>query len=189
MMQARTARCTLCGRTPRHPAPRGYGGNGAHQQRDNSEMQGDREKLKLVKCWMVNREGAGRHRFVELEMFRLWEYLVTHKHGMRIEQSRLCLWVSKAQYDRYRRLFAHARAVSAVNQVTVERYDHRYRISNFMRRYCLDAETNELTTRLERYLRESGHGPGDWNLEVTEGRGIEPEVDDLEEEPLALGLS
>lgn len=67
---------------------------------------------KLVRC-EVRRKGsteAGSPRFIPLEIFGLWEYLITHKHGFEVLDPRASLWLdmedspeaayNEAQYDR-----------------------------------------------------------------------------------------
>ena len=84
------------------------------------------EKRKLVRCWMVNPAGEGRWRFVELEAFRLWEYVMTHKHGMTIHTLSMCLWVPDSLFQQNSAMFKEAGTVTPVNQVTIERYDPNY---------------------------------------------------------------
>jgi hypothetical protein len=150
-------------------------------------MQRLDDKKKLVKCWMVNPSGEGRHRFVELENFRLWEYLVTTKHGMTIQDVSVCLWLSEPHFQYNRNLFEHAGSVSEVDQVTIERYDPNYKFCNLIHRYGLSDETEDLVARLKAHIKAQGPDVGDWQMTITRGRGIEPDVGELVE-PIALGI-
>lgn len=147
------------------------------------------QNKKLVKCWMVNANGEGRHRFVELENFRLWEYLVTNKHNMTISDITVCLWVSDNNFQSNRAMFEHAAGVIfRVDQVTIERYDPNYKFFNLIHRYCLSEETTDLQARLKSLIVDQGAKAGDWKMLVTEGWGLEPEIDELVE-PIALGIA
>ena len=67
---------------------------------------------KLVRC-EVRRQGStasGSPRFIPLEIFGLWEYLITNKHGFEVMNPKASLWLdmedspeaaySESQYDR-----------------------------------------------------------------------------------------
>lgn len=147
----------------------------------------DEKKKKLVKCWMINSNGEGRHRFVELENFRLWEFLVTTKHGMTVQDVSVCMWVPEPHFVSNRRLFEHAGTVNNVDQVTIQRYDPTYKFCNQIQRYCIADETEDLVARLKAHIKAQGPDVGDWRMATTHGRSIEPDVGELVE-PIALGI-
>ena len=147
---------------------------------------GDKEKL--VRCRMVNPKGEGQTRFVELDNFKLWEYLVTHKHGMTVEDPTICLWVNDEHYNRARDLFEKSGEVTGVNRVTIERYDPNFKFCNLIHRYCLSEETDVLLERLKSHIGEESEAAGNWDARVTVGWVIEPNVGELIE-PIALGIA
>jgi hypothetical protein len=67
---------------------------------------------KLVRCDIRRQgsSGAATARFIPLEIFGLWEYLITNKHGFEVMNPRASLWLdmedspeaaySESQYDR-----------------------------------------------------------------------------------------
>jgi hypothetical protein len=67
---------------------------------------------KLVRCQIRARgsKSAGSSRFIPLEIFGLWEYLMTHKHDFEVVTPRASLWLdmedspetaySEQQYER-----------------------------------------------------------------------------------------
>ncbi len=146
------------------------------------------DQRKLVQCWLINPEGQGRYRFVELENFRLWEYLVTHKHGMLVKIVSVRLWLPEIIFRRYENIYSHAGEAAAIDRVSIERYDPNFRFYNTIHRFCLAEETQTLIHHLKRHLTERGIGVKDWGLETMSGVGIEPFVDELVE-PVALGLA
>lgn len=146
------------------------------------------DKEKLVQCWMENPKGEGRYRFVEMENFRLWEYLVTTKHGMTVTAPTICLWISDNHFQRNQALFRHSGEVSGVDRVMIERYDPNYKFCNLIHRYCLTQETKDLMALLKKHITEQGADSGDWEMSVTQGWGIEPNAGELLE-PVALGIA
>jgi hypothetical protein len=146
------------------------------------------EKRKLVRCWMVNPAGEGRWRFVELEAFRLWEYVMSHKHGMTIDNLSMCLWVPDSLFQQNSAMFKEAGTVTPVNQVTIERYDPNYGFYHLIQRYCLAEDTDEMIRRLRGHIAQQTGSETGWGLHTTEGWGIEPNVGELVE-PVALGLA
>lgn len=50
---------------------------------------------KLVRCEIrkVGMDGPAQTRFIPLEIFGLWEYLMTTKHGFEVVQARASLWL------------------------------------------------------------------------------------------------
>jgi hypothetical protein len=51
--------------------------------------------MKLVRCIIQPRGGAivASPRFVPLEIFGLWEYLMTTKHGFEVKEAQASLWL------------------------------------------------------------------------------------------------
>ena len=51
--------------------------------------------LKLVRCMLQPRDSSlpATHRFVPLEIFGLWEYLMASRHQFRISEARASLWL------------------------------------------------------------------------------------------------
>ena len=68
------------------------------------------ESQKLVRCDVVNRYNESSTRFVALDAFKLWEYLMSHKHGLRVGDPRLCLWVDDDAFRRSASVFERAGA-------------------------------------------------------------------------------
>ena len=50
---------------------------------------------KLVRCEIRHEGDANRAtvRYVPLEIYGLWEYLMSHRHGFRVESSKASLWL------------------------------------------------------------------------------------------------
>ncbi len=124
---------------------------------------------KIVRC-EIRRRGSGApatERYVPLEIFGLWEYLMTTKHQFEVMNPRASLWLdvddspeaaySEAQYDR-------------VTEVTAFVYSERDEMFTRARRYFASDRCEELKSiflshyetpggRLQAHLRER---PGIW---------------------------
>jgi hypothetical protein len=126
---------------------------------------------KLVRCEVGRSEApqtttSGTSRYVELEIFGLWEYLMASKHGFRVVEPRASLWLDmedapeaaygESQFDR-------------VTQVTAFVYSERDGMFTRVRRYFQSDRVDELRdiflshyrngTRVQPHVREK---PGIW---------------------------
>ena len=123
---------------------------------------------KLVRC-EIRRPGGGEpgsSRYVPLEIFGLWEFLMTRKHGFVVDISRASLWFDmedapeaaygEDQYDR-------------VTEVTVFVYSERDDMFTRVCRYFPTSECDALTPIFLSHYPGSGrlasqvrHRPGIW---------------------------
>jgi hypothetical protein len=124
---------------------------------------------KIMKCEIrrVGGHGPTTERFVPLEIFGLWEYLMVHKHDFEVLHPRASLWLDmedspdtaygEAQYER-------------VTEVTAFVYSERDGMFTRARRYFASDRCEELKRiflshyqegggRLQPHLRER---PGIW---------------------------
>jgi hypothetical protein len=119
---------------------------------------------KIMRCEIrrVGGTGATSERFVPLEIFGLWEHLMTHKHNFEVLGARASLWLDmedspgsaygEAQFER-------------VTEVTAFVYSERDRMFTRARRYFASDRCEELKRiflshyestggRLQTHLRE-----------------------------------
>jgi len=124
---------------------------------------------KIMRCEIrrAGSPGPGTERFVPLEIFGLWEYLMTHKHSFEVLNARASLWLDmedspdtaygEAQFER-------------VTEVTAFVYSERDGMFTRARRYFATDRCEELKRiflshyevdggRLQTHLRER---PGIW---------------------------
>ena len=110
------------------------------------------ESQKLVRCEVVNRYHEASVRFVALDAFKLWEYLMSHKHGLRIGEPRLCLWIDDEAYERGANVFDRAGEVEAVNKIIVDLFDAEYGFSQTITRFARAAETVQIIEILHSHI-------------------------------------
>jgi hypothetical protein len=136
---------------------------------------------KIMRCEIRRRGATGpaTERFVPLEIFGLWEYLMTHKHDFEVLEPRASLWLDmedspdsaygEAQFER-------------VTEVTAFVYSERDGMFTRARRYFRSDRCEELKRiflshyqhegdRLQTHLRER---PGIWLHREDAPAEIEP---------------
>jgi hypothetical protein len=122
---------------------------------------------KLVRCDIRRPDGSSSSpRYVPLEIFGLWEFLMTRKHGFHVDSSRASLWLDledapEAAYGRDQ--------FERVTEVTVFVYSDRDDMFTKVCRYFPSGEVDSLKTiflghypaggKLESQVRER---PGIW---------------------------
>lgn len=123
---------------------------------------------KLVRCELRRRgsHGPGSSRFIPLEIFGLWEFLMSTKHNFEVLQPRASLWLDmedspEAAYeqDQYER----------VTEVTAFVYSGRDEMFTRARRYFLSREAEQLK---EIFLAHYRDGGGRIQTQVHEKPGI-----------------
>lgn len=107
---------------------------------------------KLMRCRVANRYQETSVRFVELDAYKLWEYLMTHKHGLRIDEPTLCLWVDAADYAYNANVFDRAGEVESVNRIVVDLFDAEYRFSQTITRYARSSESDRVVEILRSHI-------------------------------------
>ncbi len=123
---------------------------------------------KLVRCELRKKGGSHTQvRFVPLEIYGLWEHLMTSKHGFEVVTPRASLWLdmedspdaaySANQYER-------------VTEVTAYVYSDRDEMFTRARRYFPAEESSQLKgIFLSHY---TGNGEGRIQTQVHERQGI-----------------
>lgn len=99
---------------------------------------------RLIRCDVLNAFNAASVRFVELESFKLWEYLMQHKHGMKVTSAALCLWIDEQDFARNESLYARAGDIEEVDQVSIRIFDPRYHYAFNINRYALRPDTEQV---------------------------------------------
>ena len=114
---------------------------------------------KLVRCDVVNRYREASVRLVEIDQFKMWEYLMTHKHGLQVTNPTLCLWVGQRTFDQNRTIFERSGETEEVDKILLELFDEEYGFSQTSVRYVRRAETDQikriLLSHVPQHLRDS----------------------------------
>jgi hypothetical protein len=110
------------------------------------------ESQKLVRCQVANRYQETSTRFIEIGAFKLWEYLMTTKHGLKIGEPSLCLWIDDDEYQNNANVFDRAGEVEEVNRIVVELFDREYGFSQTTTRYARSNETDQVLAILRSHI-------------------------------------
>jgi hypothetical protein len=110
------------------------------------------ESQKLVRCEVANRHHEASIRFVEIDAFKLWEYLMTSKHGLKVGEPNLCLWIADREYKRNANVFDRAGEVEPVDRIVVDLFDREYGFSQTITRYARSAETDKVIEILRSHI-------------------------------------
>jgi hypothetical protein len=138
-----------------------------------SDRQPFLESQKLVRCDVVNRYNESSTRFVALDAFKLWEYLMCHKHGLRVGEPRLCLWVDEDAFQRGASVFERAGAVEPVDRVTVDLFDTEYGFSQTVTRYARTNETPQLVDILRSHIPPPLDASDACSIDIVHGQVVE----------------
>lgn len=131
------------------------------------------ESQKLVRCDVINRYREASIRLVEIDAFKLWQYLMTHKHGLQVTNPSLCLWVSQTEYEDNEAIFERAGDVEAVDRVVVELFDAEYGFSQTSIRYTRNHETEHMVKILKSHVPEALRDSDSCSVEVIPGMVVQ----------------
>lgn len=104
---------------------------------------GDSSFQKLIRCRMVNNSGETSIRYVTLEYFLLWEYMMQHRHGFTFEEYSLCMWMPEDEFSRKEDLYSHSGELEQVNRFNIDIYDDHYHYTYSVSRFVRDSESDE----------------------------------------------
>lgn len=137
---------------------------------DNSPFH---QSQKLMRCRVANRYRETSVRFVEFDAFKLWEYLMTHKHGLHIDEPTLCLWVDAADYAANANVFDRAGDVEPVNRIVVDLFDAEYGFSQTTTRYARSGESERVVEILRSHIPPALCNSDACQIDVIEGHVVQ----------------
>lgn len=127
---------------------------------------------KLLRCQVVNRYRESSVRYVEIDAFRLWEFLMTERHGLQVGEPELCLWLHEGEYARNANVFEHAGDAEPVNRILVDLFDDAYGFSQAITRYVPAAETDRVAGILRSHLPADVRDTDACRIDVAPGRVV-----------------
>lgn len=147
-----------------------------------------RQSQKLIRCVARSSKCDGRLRLVEMESFKLWEFLMTTKHGMKIEDPAPCLWVHSDEYDQKEAIYSHAANIERVNRIVVSIFDEYYNFSHIVNRFAYEDDTEPLIRVLSDHMKGRIDNGDKVDLFVVKGYCVE-RWHHAKKPPLVIGLS
>lgn len=143
---------------------------------------------RLLACEVLGTAGGPSLRYVELELFRLWEYMMRTRHGLEVRVTGLGLWVGPSEFDANPDGFAHMGESDEVTRFAISRFNPRHNYTFDIVRYVPTAEFGSVREILLSHV--SGTELRSEDVELSERHGVyvgkpvaQPEIE------LILGLS
>jgi len=127
------------------------------------------ESKKLIRCHAVNPFGETMVRFVDLEYFSLWEYMMTTRHDYRVTDYALCLWVPENEYERAPQVYSHGRDVEAVERFDIAIFDEVHHYTYRVSRYAPASEAATFRKALLSHVPDAVRASDRFTLEQAPG--------------------
>ncbi len=145
------------------------------------------ESQKLIRCKVSSEKNSSSIRYIELENYKMWEYMVSTKHGLIIETDlSLCLWVHEEEYLRNEDVYSRAGNVSAVNRLMIMINDENHGYYYSASRFVASKET-EMVKNILLSHKTNKNGDEMTDIEVIPGYTVEQK--EHMEETITSGLS
>lgn len=132
-----------------------------------------RESQKLIQCRVRNAKREESLRFVEFEQYRLWEYLMTHKHELTVSDPVLCLWLSEDDFREQETLYRHAGQSTVVNRIVIDLFDRHFGFTNTVIRYVMEEDTEKVLGILREHVPADLVESDDCHFVVIPGRIVQ----------------
>jgi len=142
---------------------------------------------KLLYCRVISKNYSRSERFIELDNFKLWSYMMFHKHGLKIRDISLWLWVKEKDYLARQELYSRAPEIMRVNKLGLFLFDEQNGFSHIIQRFAKEDDSDRLGEILMTHLSPQLLSDDNFELTVYKGYCIKNENTNLEE--LVLGLS
>lgn len=145
-------------------------------------------RVRLVRCLVVNAAGQLGFRYVELDHYKLWEYLVLREHRLTVRQAWLVLWCPEAEFQHHASTFEHAGDVERVDRIHIDIFDAHHHYTLGIDRYARQADIPYVRDILLKHMSADQSRNGQWQLAHIPGRGvITSQIDPAH--PAVLGLT
>lgn len=95
---------------------------------------------KLIRCDTSDRHGEKGIRFVMLEQFSLWEYMMRTRHGIECRDYTICLWIPADEFKRKANLYEHCGNIETVTRFNFHLFDDVYHYIYTASRFVLEVD-------------------------------------------------
>jgi hypothetical protein len=138
----------------------------------------------LVRCEITNRDGDPGVRFVEHNVFRLWQYMMANKHGLVVHGLSVGLWLPEQEWQAQSEVFQRAGTVELVHRISVAIYERATGLCNTMQRYVPAPDADKVKELLLQRIPPEVRAEGDFAMELEAGRAV---IRDDVVDPATLG--
>lgn len=109
---------------------------------------------KLVKCDVVNKKLEKSCRYIKLEKYKMWSYIMEQKHGLSIVKKSLCLWMNTAEYEANSRLFGPGHKKEEVSMIEMMIFDEHNSSTFSITRFVPSETTDKVKEILKGHVNE-----------------------------------
>ena len=148
-----------------------------------------RKSQKLIHCKVCNPNGGTSIRLIEIEMFKMWEFLLRSRHELQVVEPELCLWLSETAYNDNAEVFDHAGKVKKVDLIAIHIFDVEYSFTHTIERYSLADETKQVVAVLSSHIPNELQGNDLYQIEITPGSIILQQPSPKDRRLMILGLN
>ncbi len=146
------------------------------------------ESRKLIRCFVTKKGGEPSIRFVELEFFKLWKYMMQNRHGFEVDYLSLCLWVNRDRFDQNRKIYEASGRIEDVDRIQVAIFDKHNGFCHTTNRYVPTADTSKFQGILLSHVADDVKASDGFEISAERGVSIEKEtVQELKD--IVLGLA
>lgn len=132
----------------------------------------DSQRQLLIRCEVTNRDGDPSVRFVEHNLFRLWQYMMANKHGLVVHGLSVSLWFPEPEWDAQDELLKSSCPVEPVHRIGLAIYDRATGLINTMQRYVPAADSELVKDLLLQRIPHEVRSDGDFVMELEAGRAV-----------------
>lgn len=136
---------------------------------------------RLIRCTVHGDQDTVR--YVDLAQFRLWEYMMQHRHNLAVSGHALCLWLGEETFMRNAGPFSHAGDLVDVDRIRITVFDPDHHYLFDIQRYVPTEDSDTVSDILLSHLPANLTRQQDYDLDITHGYCVERRLD-----PKALDL-
>ncbi|MDH2432902.1 hypothetical protein QCD60_10025 [Pokkaliibacter sp. MBI-7] len=117
----------------------------------------------LIECSVLNLFGERSQRYVQDDVFQLWQFMMYHKHGFQVENPQPCRWLPLLPGG------SNVPAGPLVNRVQLSRWDAELQKVQFIERFVSADDTAKVSDLLRRHYSPEQLGGYPLELKIEPG--------------------
>lgn len=128
---------------------------------------------KLIKCNVSHLGGSPTTKFIEIDFFKAWAYIMFHRHGLTVSDLSLHLWVDMAEYANRKNIYDTLEPREEVDQLQLLIFCESSNACHTVNRFVLHQEVAEVKKILLSHLCEEIRGGKKYQFVVKPGYSLE----------------
>ncbi|MBU0485346.1 MAG: hypothetical protein KKB30_12645 [Proteobacteria bacterium] len=140
---------------------------------------------KLIKCNVCHLGKSPTIRFVEIELFKAWAYIMFHRHGLSVSDMSQHLWVDMVEYESRKSIYDKLEQPEAVDHIELLITCGTSNTCHTVNRFTFHQDVDEIKSVLLSHLCEDIRSSKNYQFIVTTGYAFKMKN---ESEGFLLGL-